>query len=66
MDYTTQQKHALDHLKQSWAILGKPYHLLGGNGCLMVEVEGAACEEIGGAYTDCYTLGIEKDGHVHS
>jgi len=66
MDYTTQQKQALDKLRKKWAIVGKPYLLLGGNGCLMVEVEGAAGEAVGSAYTDCYTLGIERDGYVHS
>tara|TARA_R100000152_G_C6763701_1_gene188170 strand:- start:427 stop:627 length:201 start_codon:yes stop_codon:yes gene_type:complete len=66
MDYTTQQKQALDRLKQRWAIVSKPYPLLGGNGCIMVDVEGAACEGIGGAYSACYSIGIERDGHMHS
>ena len=66
MDYTTQQKQALDKLKQRWAIVSKPYSLLGGNGCIMVDVEGAPGESVGSAYTACYTLGIERDGYVHS
>ena len=66
MDYTEQQEQALDKLKTKWSIVGKPYPLLGGNGCLMVEVEGAAGEAVGSAYTACYTLGIEPDGHVHN
>ena len=66
MDYTTQQKQALDKLKTKWAIVGTPYPMLGGDGCLMVEVEGAAGEVVGSAYTTCYTLGIERDGHCHS
>ena len=66
MNCTTQQQQALDNLRTKWAIDGKPSLMLGGNGCLMVEVEGAPGESVGSAYTACYTLGIERDGHVHS
>jgi len=59
MDYTTQQKQALINLKSRWSYVGKPYPMLGGNGCLLVDVstskEGRTI-----------TLGIELNGIIGS
>ena len=58
MDYTTQQKQALDKLKQRWKHVSKPYPFIGDN-CIMVDVGN------NDGIIDM-TLGIETDGHVHS
>ena len=52
MDYTTQQKQALDKLKSRYGNKIKNIYSYFGN-VVMVE-------------TDNITLGIETDGHIHS
>jgi len=61
-----EQLTALSKLKAKWLYVGKPYALLGGNGCYMVEVGSPEIKVPGGTYQRCITLGIETDGHVHS
>lgn len=56
---TEEQQVALDRLSEIWTTVGTPEPLLGGNGCVMVEVTG-------GQTGATMWLGIETDGHTHS
>lgn len=68
---TTEQKAKLAELNATdaqilkyavqgkrWETVSLPYPLFGGDGCIMVDVTGAA--------SGAMTLGIEKDGYTHS
>ena len=59
MKLTTKQDESLNVLKKHWEYVGKPYSLLGGNGCVMVEVGN------NNGIIDM-TIGIEPDGYRHS
>ena len=59
MKLTTKQEESLNTLRKCWEYVGKPYPLLGGNGCVMVgvsDVEGRTS----------ITFGIEPDGYYHT
>ena len=66
MKLTTKQEESLNVLKKHWEYVGKPYSLLGGNGCVMVEVGNGFKQVTGGTYCNCFTVGIEPDGYRHT
>jgi hypothetical protein len=56
---TDAQQVAYDLLLTRWSTVGEPKPLLGGGGCIMVEV---TSDNTG----ITMLLGIETDGHTHS